>query len=197
MRARLFEAMVVVLAVGCAGMARAGPTVETAGVTACAITGWSSDSDPSGLNVRAAPRADAAIIGRLPPPERQGDDAYAAEFRIIGSRAGWLLVKDARVVDYGSGNGDRPVFAGPGWVFGDKVRFTINRPELRGAPKVEAAVSGKLQSRDGTGGPDSAIIDHVHGCSGAYADLTAHMEHEPSRRGWVTGICSNQVTTCP
>lgn len=181
----------------CAGAARSETPVDTSGATACAIAGWSSDSDPAGLNVRAAPRLDAAVIARVPPPEQQDGDSYAAEFRIMGSRDGWLLVRDVRVVDYGSGKGDRLVFAGPGWVFGDKVRFTINRPELRRAPKADGAISAKLQSRDGSSGPDSAIIDHVHSCSGTYAEVTAHLTGEPPRRGWVTGICSNQVTTCP
>jgi len=181
----------------CAGAAWSETPVDASGATACAIAGWSSDSDPAGLNVRAAPRLDAAVVARVPPPEQQDGDSYAAEFRIIGSRDGWLLVRDVKVIDYGNGKGDRVVFAGPGWVFGDKVRFAINRPELRRAPKADSAVSGKLQSRDGSSGPDSAIIDHVHSCSGAYAEVTAHITGEPPRRGWVTGICSNQVTTCP
>jgi hypothetical protein len=41
------------------------------------------------------------------------------------------------------------------------------------------------------------VIDRVYGCSGAYAEVMVHMEGEPPLRGWVTGICSNQVTTCP
>ncbi|MEW6644614.1 MAG: hypothetical protein AB1586_29200 [Pseudomonadota bacterium] len=187
------------LALACCGadVARSETAVETNGATACTIAGWSGDSDPAGLNVRAAPRLDAAVIARVPPPDNQDGDSYAAEFRVVGSRGGWLLVKDVTVVDYGSGKGDRLVFAGPGWVFGDKVRFSINRPELRQAPKADAAVLGRLRSRDGASGPDAATIDHVHGCAGAFAEVTAHMTGEPPRRGWVTGICSNQVTTCP
>jgi hypothetical protein len=169
-------------------------TVDTAGATACALSGWSSDPDPAGLNIRAAPRADAEIIGRVPPAE--GNNHYAAEFKIVGSRNGWFLINSVKYIDYESGKGDRMLFRGPGWVFADKVRFLINRAEVRVAPAENARVVTTLRTADGASGPDSATIDHVFGCSGAFADAAVHMEGRPVR-GWVTGICSNQVTTCP
>jgi hypothetical protein len=169
--------------------------VDTTGAAACALEGWSSDPDPAGLNIRAAPRADAEIVGRVPPP--QAGEGYAAEFRIIGSRNGWFLINGVKFRDYESGKGERALFRGPGWVFADKVRFLINRPEVRGAPADNAPVLTRLRTPDGTGGPDSAKIDHVFGCSGAFAEATAHVEGQRPVRGWVTGICSNQVTTCP
>jgi hypothetical protein len=172
-------------------------TVDTTGVTACALSGWSSDPDPNGLNIRAAPRADAEIIGRVPPQKAQAGDTYAAEFDIVGSRNGWFLVRGVKFADYGGGKGDRVLFAGQGWVFADKVRFTINRAEVRGAPADNAQVLAKLSSADGASGPDSAVIDHVFGCSGAFAEASVHLDRKPPVRGWVTGICSNQVTTCP
>jgi hypothetical protein len=89
------------------------------------------------------------------------------------------------------------LFAGQGWVFTDKVRFTINRAEVRGAPADNAQVLAKLSSADGSSGPDSAVIDHVFGCSGAFAEASVHLDRKPPVRGWVTGIYSNQVTTCP
>lgn len=175
----------------------AAATLDATDVTACNLSGWSNDPDPAGLNIRSAPRADAEIIGRVPAARAQGGDSYAAEFVIIGSRNGWLLVRDVKFADYGSGKGDRAVFAGPGWVFADKVRFTINRAEVRGAPAANAPVLARLRSADGAAGPDSAFIDHVYGCSGAFAEAAVHLEGQRAVRGWVTGICSNQVTTCP
>jgi hypothetical protein len=141
--------------------------VNTTGLTACSLSGWSNDPDPAGLNIRISPRADAEIIGRVPPARAQGGDSYAAEFDIIGSRNGWFLVRAVKFADYGSGKGDRAVFAGPGGVFADKVRFMINRAEVRGAPADNAPVLAKLRSADDSAGPDSAFIDHVYGCSGA------------------------------
>ena len=172
-------------------------TVDSSGVTACALSGWSNDPDPSGLNIRAAPSTDAEIIGRVPPAKAQAGDSYAAEFRITGSRNGWFLVSRVKFADYGSGKGDRILFGGPGWVFADKVRFLINRAEVRSAPADNAQLVATLRTADGGGGPDSATIDHVFGCSGAFAEAAVHMEGQRQVRGWVTGICSNQVTTCP
>jgi hypothetical protein len=187
-----------IAAVAClpAAPARAG-NVDTTGVTACSLSGWSNDPDPAGLNIRLAPRADAEIIGKVPPARKQAGDSYAAEFEIVGSRNGWFLVRAVKFADYGSGKGDKAVFAGPAWVFADKVRFTINRAEVRGAPDDHAPVVAKLRSADDSAGPDSAFIDHVYSCSGAFAEAAVHMDGKPAVRGWVTGICSNQVTTCP
>lgn len=170
--------------------------VETGGATACSISGWSNDKDPVGLNVRAAPRKDAGIIGHIPPEKMQGRDSYAAEFDIVGSRDGWFLVRDVRFVDYGDGKGDRILFRGPGWVYADKVRFLINNSDLRSAADRDSSVVMALLSPDRTAGPDSASIDHVYACHGDFADIAVHM-NGPTKRGWATGICSNQVTTCP
>jgi hypothetical protein len=175
----------------------AAPTVDTTTAAACTLSGWSNDPDPAGLNIRAAPRADAEIVGRVPPPEEQAGDSYAAEFDIIGSRNGWFLINGVTFRDYGGGKGARVRFGGPGWVFGDKVRFLINRAEVRSAPAENAPILARLGTPDGKGGPDSAMIDRVFGCSGAFAEATVHMEGQRQVRGWVTGICSNQVTTCP
>lgn len=190
-----------VLAIAAASCLAAAPataaSVDTTGITACSLSGWSNDPDPAGLNIRSAPRADADIIGKVPAARAQSGESYAAEFDIIGSRNGWFLVRTVKFADYGSGKGDKAVFAGPGWVFADKVRFMINRAEVHGAPDDHAPVLAKLRSADDTAGPDSAFIDHVYGCSGAFAEAAVHMEGQRVVRGWVTGICSNQVTTCP
>jgi len=178
----------------CAEFAFAEPA-RAAGAVACSLDGWSDDKDPAGLNVRSAPRKDAAVIAKIPPPRAQGGDTYAAEFRIIASQDGWLEIRDAKFVDYSGGADGKPLFKGAGWVFADKVRFLINSEDLRRAPDNQAPIIGRLQSD--AGGADAAIIDHVHGCNGGFADITVHMPQKPAVRGWATSICSNQVTTCP
>ena len=188
---------IICIVAQCAASAAFAQPVQTAGVTACAITGWSGDPDPAGLNVRAAPNKDAKVIGRIPAARDQAGDTYSAEFDIVGSRDGWLLIRNAHFADYGGGKGDQVVFVGPGWVFADKVRFLINSIDLHRSPGADAPVVAKLSARGGASGPDSANIDHVYGCSGAFAEIAVHMEHQSPTRGWATGICSNQVTTCP
>jgi hypothetical protein len=164
--------------------------VDTAGATQCKIAGWSAVHDPAGLNVRAAARKDAPVIATLPP-----EADYAVEFDVIGSLNGWLLIRNARMPSYGDGQ-DKPIFAGPGWVFADKVRFLVNDPALRAQPQPNAAIVLPLASADHSAGPDSAAIDHVYGCQGDFAEIEAHMSKGPHKRGWATHICSNQVTTC-
>jgi hypothetical protein len=164
--------------------------VDTAGATACKIAGWSADADPAGLNVRAAPRKEASVVATLP---HEAD--YAVEFEIIGSRDGWLLIRNAHAPSYGDAP-DKKLFAGPGWVYADKVRFLINDPALRSQPQIDAPIVLPLTTPDHSEGPDSATIDHVYGCSGAFADVETHMSKGPKKRGWATHICSNQVTTC-
>jgi hypothetical protein len=193
---KIFALIAASLAALCAAPAVAQP-VHTTGATACAITGWSSDRDPAGLNVRAAPSKDARVIGRIPAARDQAGDTYSAEFDIVGSQGGWLLIRNAHFADYGGGKGDQVVFAGPGWVFADKVRFLINSIDLHSAASAESSVVARLTNADHSSGPDSANIDHVYGCAGPFTDIAAHMTGKPSTRGWATGICSNQVTTCP
>jgi hypothetical protein len=102
--------------------------VETTGATPCTISGWSDDHDPAGLNICAAPRKDATAIGRIPPPEAQGGDTYAADFEIIGSRDGWLMISGAKFADYGNGKGDRILFPGPAGFSPTKCVFSSMMP---------------------------------------------------------------------
>lgn len=175
------------LALPAAGFAQA---VDTTGAIQCKFSAWSADPDPAGLNVRAAARKDAPVLASLP----HGKD-YSVEFEVIGSLNGWFLIRNAHLPTYGDGK-DKPVFAGPGWVFADKVRFEINDAALRAQPQAEAPVVLPLSDEAEGAGPDSASIDHVFGCQGAFADVEVHMPKGPHKRGWATRLCSNQVTTC-
>jgi hypothetical protein len=176
--------------------------VDTAPTSTCAIRGYLTDTDPNGTNVRSAPRVDAAAIGRLPqhaPHSRDSADAVAAEFDIIGSKNGWLLIRNARFE-----NPDRPVvsvFDGPGWISGGMVGFTIGSNELRSAPAADAAIVAPLtgETPDGVYGPDSWQVVRVHSCSGHSAEVTIRRSASPTPkalRGWVGRVCSNQLTTC-
>jgi hypothetical protein len=178
--------------------AAAGPAVDTAGASRCAIRGYLNDPDPKGTNVRAAPRATAPVIGRLPPRAKMKDEdeIVGVEFEIIGSKDGWLLVR----------NPDRGEFKGPGWVSGRLVSFTIGSPKLLVAPADDAKVVASLQHAGDSGiGPDSFEVKQVHGCQGHYAEVTVvlapSVEAPPGlskkpMRGWVGKVCSNQLTTC-
>jgi hypothetical protein len=188
---------------GLAPSARAAPAVETEVTNACALDGYVTDPDPAGTNVRAAPRADAAIVGHLPSEaERKQDSADAGrpQFRILGSRNGWLLIRDAHIED--PAHGSSPLFAGPGWISGGLVGFTIGSNELRNAPAADTAIVAELVGADRDGnawGPDSFQVIRVHACTGHFAEVTivrAGHRGAGSLRGWVGKACANQLTTC-
>ena len=171
------------------------------GVEPCSMTAWSIDKDPAGLNVRAEPKASAKVLGIVPPPrvvpkkyEALGPEPVRAEFSVIGYRDGWFLIENIQApgVAY-----DIPYpaslpkpFKGRGWVAGNKIgaapAFTgLPFGRLYKAPHVEA----RHEMR--TGGADNPFA-RVLACSGSWG----HVEAEGGKRGWVRGLCSNQVTTC-
>ena len=86
----------------------------------CKLEGWSTDKDPNGLNVRAAPNASAAILARL-PPRPQAESGSLVQFEILGVRDGWLLIKGASYGDYGDPPPATPLYSGMGWVHGSRV----------------------------------------------------------------------------
>jgi hypothetical protein len=194
------------IAVVLAGVTACGPSIVTAQaaaldltrVTPCNISGYTEDPDPQGTNVRAAPRRDAPVIGVLPHAVPSAGTTIAPEFEIIGSRDGWLLIRDAFQGSYEDAP-ERRVFAGPGWVAGNLVRFTINSSALRAAPHDTAReVLQLFGSNDASGwGPDSVTIERVHGCSGSFAEVSIQTPAGKRARGWATHLCNNQVTTCP
>ncbi|MFC3074321.1 SH3 domain-containing protein [Shinella pollutisoli] len=174
------------------------------GVDACAISAWSTDPDPDGLNVRAAPRGDAAIIGTLPAARDVGGERFATEVSITGSKDGWLRISEGWVLDY---IGDDPidvVFEGEGWVSGRHIGLRLNYRHLHSAPAndspVVATIAGTI---DGMRyGPDSILVDRIHACRGDWLEVEGVLTidgtaYGPRLRGWTTKTCSNQVTTCP
>lgn len=176
--------------------------VETAGATQCRTHGYLKDKDPRGTNVRSAPRANAPVIGRLPPRaplEPGSDEIVGAEFEIIGAKDGWLLIRDAQ-----AGEDSKPVFKGPGWISGRLVDFTLGGNALRAAPDSDAKTIAKLSGelKDGSGyGPDSYEVLAVHGCESHFVDVTIVLARSlktgaKPMRGWVDKACSTQLTTC-
>lgn len=171
--------------------------VDTAGASPCSIRGYLSDPDPKGTNVRAAPRANAPVVGLLPPRSgHEGDDEIVGvEFEIIGSKDGWLLIQ----------NPDRGALAGAGWISGRLVGFTIGSPRLLASPADNARTVASLQILGDEGvGPDSFEVRQVHACQGHFAEVTIRLAPSIKAppgiakplRGWVGKVCSNQLTTC-
>lgn len=173
--------------------------LDTAGASRCSTHAYLNDPDPKGTNVRAAPSAKAPVVGRLPPRAPMEDapsEIVGVEFEIVGSKDGWLLVRDP----------DRGAFKGPGWIFGGLVSGTLGGAKLLAAPAGNAKVVASLQHLGETAiGADSFEVLQVHACQGHYVDVTVRLapsiEPYPGlpkqpMRGWVAKMCSTQLTTC-
>lgn len=187
--------LLFVTAGGPAGVARA----DTAGTVACAISAWSTDEDPGGLDIRAGPGTGSPVIARLPPPLKVEEYLFAAEVSITGSKDGWFRIDGAVLENYLSDEEPEIVFEGEGWLSGRSLGLALNHPDLFEAPSTDSAVVATLFGIDPEGsasGPDSFIADRLHACEADWVEVEGTFLGT-RLRGWATGTCSNQVTTCP
>ncbi|MFD1950444.1 hypothetical protein ACFSGX_06650 [Sphingomonas arantia] len=162
----------------------------------CAIDGWSSDTDPTGLRVRAGPASGAREIGRLPPAIR-GDDRYAPSFHIVDMQDGWVNIAGADDLDAPT---PRPVFGGTGWVHGSRVTFTVQATVGRAAARVGAPVVVALDTDLGDAGERTQPI---LACSGGWGRLRYRVPEGAKAtigartgKAWFGAVCGNQHTSC-
>lgn len=185
---------------------RAGLRGLPEGTEPCSLGAWSNDTDPKGLNVRAAPGPGARVLGIVPPPRKLPKEHEAfpgpakAEFRIIGHREGWFLIES--ITAPGAAY-DAPYprhlpqpYKGRGWVNGRLIGAALANgglPEgrLYNAPHADAASRLVVDANGSRLGVDTAIR-RIHACSGWWGLV----ETNEGQRGWWRALCSNQVTNC-
>ncbi len=164
----------------------------------CDVPAWSKDRDPAGLNVRAGPSG-GPVVARLPPPRREGEETIAVEVHVVGARDGWLEIDRAEFAGY-----DLPaktVFTGHGWVSGRMLDLSVQDERVRERPSETAAI---LDAPRETASGDREILrlGRILGCAGRWIEMEGRLAPPEATggravRGWVTGLCGNQVTTCP
>lgn len=164
----------------------------------CTIEGWSTGDHPNGLKVRQHPDAGAAVVGHLPAPVDVAGYAFNTQVSITGSTSGWFRIGRGYVVDY---IGDAPtetVFDGEGWVPGRSLGLLVNHVNLYAKPSSEAQIVAKLEgTREGQAyGADSFQVERLLQCAEDWVEVEGSFMGS-NRRGWATGTCANQVTTCP
>lgn len=178
----------VLFSLALAPHAFAASVTVPADTTTCKLEGWSTDKDPKGLNVRAAPNASAPILAKL-PPRPQADNGSLAQFEVIGFKDGWVLIKGASYGDYGDPPPATPLYSGMGWVHGSRVGGEMlggeNLVGLYAEPKDSAKRLPRPASIDGI------EVKALLGCTGSWAKVDTNMGV-----GWANGLCANQVTTC-
>lgn len=167
------------------------------GTHLCWLSAYSTDTDPKGTNIRAAPSRDAPVLGTIPGGRAEAGTGIGPEFQVIASRDGWLLVHNVRWAGYDLD--EKLLFPGPGWIAAGLVSFSAEDPLLRSAPRVNAPEIGKLLPVPDVApawGPSEVIIKRIHRCSGSFVDVDLETPDGHKARGWVSGACANQVTTC-
>lgn len=154
---------------------------------ACSLRAWAADPDPQGLNVRAAPNTSAAILGHY-IWRKNADAGNFVEFNINGFKDGWFLIDGGTYGDYGDPPPPEPVYSGRGWVHGSRIAGQLLglTHGLRAEPDAKASEKplGKA--------PDAVVVKKLLACKGNWVKLDTDVG-----TGWVAGLCSNQVTTCP
>jgi hypothetical protein len=189
------------------------------GETQCSLGGWVKDKDPRGLNVRAAPSANAKVVGTLPADEEgevQQDGHPWSYFRtggfdIRGSANGWIRIEngyDYRVSDVPDEVPDRPAYKGSGWISGRYVGFVMQGETGRTRPNANSEAIVTL-AEDLSGD----AIENVVACAGKWVLLDFHQkygrddkgylinltpEQQAASRGraWFHGVCDIMETTC-
>ena len=173
--------------------ASAQPPAGTAAASACNFSGWSSDPDPRGLNVRAEPSPTARILGTLPPPEDHPDNetAFGTTFDVIGTRDGWFRIENARRwSDSASGPSTLP----SGWISGRYLHFQLQTDKAFAEPDPSSPVVLTSEMVDGT--LTQFNYRNPTDCNGEWVRLTVVGRDGGERQGWVRGVCGIQETTC-
>ncbi|WP_158817178.1 SH3 domain-containing protein [Methylocapsa sp. S129] len=181
------------------------------GVAACAFDALTHDPDPAGLNIREAPSAGARILGRLPPVEstEPAMGTILPRFRVIGTQDGWFLIEGAYYdTDYHLPKNTPKLYAGRGWVSGKLIATGLRTPTLKAAPDPDAADVVVLSGE--AFGPSEVSVRAILGCSGSWFRVEVPLNANGDRlnptlpsdgpkdsvRGWTTGSCALQLTTC-
>lgn len=182
--------------------ASADPALLPPGVTACDFPALANDKTREGLNIRAAPNARAAILGRAPMFENVDHESVAADVHVIGVSHGWFLIEGAEYGSYGYPQPAPRLYHGRGWVSGRVLTTDVQQGLLMAAPDQHAAVVIDAE--------DEILATAILDCKGSWFRIEAALSSAdrhltpklPSDgppgtvRGWSNRSCTNQRTTC-
>jgi Bacterial SH3 domain len=166
-------------------------TPRSAGAAVCTISGWATDPDPGGLNVRAGPSATARIIGRLPAPETVEDTQRFVGFDVTESRGGWFRIRNAY---RWSADAGAPSTLPSGWISGRYLDFQVQSEVAYAAPDPASRVVA-MAWEDANGFHELRTRGPLE-CRGEWVRLSVAGRDGQEREAWVRGICGIQETTC-
>jgi hypothetical protein len=190
------------------------PCVDTEGYDTCLVGTRGTPDKPcfefmaylqgaTEREVRAEPRADAKVLGRI-YGDSPGEDGRPATFEVRDSRDGWLLIEGA-ADDTQLTGADRAMYSGRGWIRGEGVGFGAQASQVFTKPDFAGEIAAEGEWFDGL--PAEAVL----GCDGSWVHarwkivgldrMKVNPQAVVSRNpliveGWVTGVCNVQETTC-
>lgn len=206
-------ASLATLALFAAPSARAAPQADLpAGATACAFGAWANYDKPS-ITVRAAPAANAKVLGQIPTRPAAGEPAYAYSviFDVKQAQDGWLRIanaSDAYNEEEYPGLPPRKLYKGEGWIRADDARVGIQ--SARGYLKPDVA-SQRVLDLGGDWLTEMGRIQGIRACHENWVlidylvdrkrspgdEIVARGEGEQlAGRAWFRGLCEAQETTC-
>ena len=143
----------------------------------CSITVDVTDTDPKGLNVRAAPGG--KIIATLV------DKADWIELHVVGQSGDWFAIDRANQVDNNSMGEDIVIWRGHGYVH----KSTIGLSGLQQGATIYADhdVKSRVLVKNAAGDQKVTLL----GCWGAFYQV-----HVAKGTGWTREVCTNENTTC-
>jgi hypothetical protein len=184
----------------------------------CELVAFVNETDPAGLNVRAAPSAQAQKLGTLPPiwVDRWQVRHVRVRTHVIDAANGWFKIRNSSDEEDLTEQPARPTYQGEGWVSGSKliVIAQTNIGRLRPDPAAPAAIEldGPFSFDEDTFDGARRLVD----CSGRWIQMEfdesklsedgrrAFKISPETRKGlplgrfrfWVNKICGLQETSC-
>lgn len=156
----------------------ANDSAVIADAVACNVSVYAIDPDPKGINVRAAPNKNAAVLQIIP------HDPDGTVVELSASNGDWVFVRSAEGM-----SSDTPL-PGKGWVYAPLLAVRAGPPSGKKA---------RLFSRPDPGGTVIKTIAgesevRLAGCSAAWVQVISG-----THKGWLApgDYCGNPVTTCP
>ena len=157
----------------------------------CRFDGWAADPGRVGVEVRSTPSSTARLVGRLPPPEMDGEDPFGVAFRVVEARNGWFRIQRP----YTWSQGPTPPFTLPeGWIEAGSLDFALQTDKAFEAPNPRSAVvASTWRASDGLQAFHYRLPSD---CRGEWVRLLVTGHDRAERPAWVRGVCGQQATTC-
>jgi hypothetical protein len=181
------------------------------------IMGRLTDTAPEGRNVRAGPSVSARLLGVIGAPLRadqtpNGDFDLPAEFEIVGSANGWLLIRNAGYDESLAGGPVPAVYRGEGWISGRLVQVGLQTRAAFSEPShaspvliggaTDAHLDGLAQRGIAACQDQWVLVDWERPVSRvgeripSWVPAAIYRQEPFTLRAWAAGVCNIMETSC-